>query len=85
MENTNQKMVKTGDENPVNRISELNPLKMSDADMKFARETCSELRVNHKELLDKAQTVVDQLGYGGLWRGLEASIVIVSKAIMEGN
>jgi hypothetical protein len=58
---------------------------MSDADMKFASQKLQEVYSSDKELFETASEVAKQLGLGGLWRGGEASILIVANAIRGGQ
>ena len=67
------------------QIKGLNPLNMSDSDMKFAQEGASKLYRDNQELWNKAYDIVKQLGLSGLWRGSSASILIVVNAIKENN
>jgi len=65
------------------KIMDLNPLKISKEEMEFAREEVMKIYQEDRELFDKAVAIVRQLGLGGLWRGEEASVLIVANAIKE--
>ena len=61
--------------------NELNPMSMSEQDMDFAREEVQKVWANNRPVFDRAVKVVKQLGLGGLWRGSDASILIVANEI----
>lgn len=66
-------------------IGDLNPLQMKDLEIEFCHEEAFKLWRENRKLHDKAIKVQSQLGIGGLWRGSQASLLIIAEAIKEEN
>lgn len=64
-------------------IKDINPLKVSDQQLKEFDEGVFELYKNQRAVYDKARSVQAQLGYGGLWRGSGATLLILADLIIS--
>lgn len=67
-----------------NEIDGLNPLSITDKMLERTSESAFLLYKEERELYDKARKIVGQIGQGGLWRGNDATLLIIAKAIKRG-
>lgn len=64
-------------------IDELSPYKLSTEVRVQLEKKVMNLYQTDRELYDRANKLVKQLGLGGLWRGQEACVLIVANAIKK--
>ena len=76
-----QKMDKKTQTDGKTSIDKLNPMSMTNAEVDATRKMSYQLWRKDKVLFDRANAVVKQLRLFGLWRGNDAAILIVAKAI----
>ena len=76
---TKQKNENGGKE--VNFLEELNPFDISDKEMEKCEDIVYKLHRDDLERYNKVNEIVCRLKLGGLWRGRDASMVILIDAI----
>lgn len=64
---------------------EVNVMDLSDKQRNKFNKECQKLFVEERQIYDIANDLTLKLGLNGLWRGRDATIVLIAKAIKKGG
>jgi len=65
------------------QINKTNVMNLTDEEREEFKEEVDKLFSENRNLYTDASELVNQLGLGGLWRGIDASIVLVARAMKK--